>query len=529
MSPRHATAAPRPAPGPLTPTVRARIGAAIEAGHLAEAESACLPLLDGPDCLDALALMAGLRSLEGRHDVALGLFTDLVQLLPTRPDIAYDYGSALRRAGRLAEAVAAWRRALALRPDLVPARHDLAMALDALGDQPGALAAFEDLRALSPEMDALARLKIGNLHYRAGDLEAAIEAYRGLVECHPQQVDGWINLGEAWRATQRPAEAEAAFRAALGADPGSDAAAFALGALLLSDGRWADGFALYERRRARFKRPPLLAGLPAWRGDEPPGTPVVLWHDQGFGDALQFVRFAPALAARGHRALLQVEPPLRRLLAAAPGIAGLIDRAGPAPEGAVEVALASLPHRLGLDSTDALWSGPYLDAPAARPPAAGPFRVGLVWSGATGSGRDAARSVPLAALAPLFEVPGLTWVSLQLGPAAAERAAAPWGGAIADGTAGLGDFADTATRIAGLDLLVSVDTAAAHLAGGLGRPVWVLLRDDPDWRWGRAGETTPWYPSARLFRQQVAGEWESPVRALAEALRTGRGALSPGR
>lgn len=500
---------------------RRAIVAALDAGRLDEAEALCRPWLQQPDCLEALILMACIRSAQGQHDVALALFGDLAGMVPHRADIAYNHGSALRRAGRLAEAAEAWRRALRLRPDLTAARHNLAMTLKELGDTAGAIEAFETLLELSPESEAEALLQIGNLHYLSGDFPAATARYRALVTRYPGDVLGWTNLGQALKAEHKDDEAERSFRRAMATDPAFDLAAFDLSCLLLSHQRWAEGFALYERRKSRHKRPPQLADLPSWRGDEPIGTLVALWHDQGYGDAIQFVRFAAALIERGHCPVLLIAPPLRRLLATAPGIAEARGLEEPLPPFGAELALASLPQRLGIAAAEALWPGPYLTAPPAPPPAlpAARLKVGLVWAGAGTYLKDAARSLTLEHLAPLFELPDIAWLSLQMGPRAADRDAAPWRGRIADATAGLDDFAATAVLVNQLDLVITVDTAVAHLAGALGRPAWVLLRDDGDWRWGRDGETTPWYPTLRLFRQTTPGQWDEPVEALRDALK----------
>ena len=506
--------------GSISPEERRVIVAALEAGRLEEAEARCRPLLERADNLDALLLMACIRSAQGQHDVALGLFGDLVEIVPYRADITYNQGSALRRAGRLADAVEAWRRTLRLRPDLIAARHNLAMALRELGDLAGAIEAFETLLELSPESEVEALLQIGNLNYLSGDIEAAISRYRTLVNHHPGAVMGWTNLGQGLKEVHKYDEAERSYRRALEVDPSFDLAAFNLGCLLLSEGRWREGFTGYERRKSRHKRPAVLADLPPWQGDEPPGTIVALWHDQGFGDAIQFVRFAAAIAARGHHPVLLIGAPLRRLLATAPGLVEVRPAEEPLPPFGAEVALASLPYRLGLETSDSLWSGPYLTAPTGPVPAlpAARKRVGLVWAGAVGYVKDRARSLTLEDLAPLFAVPEVAWISLQLGPHAADREGAPWPSRIFDATASLNDFAATATLIEQLDLVVTVDTAVAHLAGALGRPAWVLLRDEGDWRWGREGEETPWYPSLRLFRQTVPGRWEEPVQAIAAAL-----------
>jgi hypothetical protein len=291
---------------------------------------------------------------------------------------------------------------------------------------------------------------------------------------------------------------------------------------LLAQGRWREGFAEFEwRETKRTCLPREWATLPEWTGREPVGTCVVLWIDQGNGDTFQFLRFVGDVVARGHRVFLTVAASLRRLVSAMPGIAGVLTTGAALPPCERQVALASLPAVLGMNDPTKTWQGPYLqpvgEIPRLKKP--GRLAVGLVWAGSPDYLADHDRSMALATLEPLLDVPGVDWFSLQLGPACEQVTQTRWNGIIADAVSTVSDFADTAALIAGLDLVITVDTGVAHLAGALGSPTWVMLRAFGDWRWLNNGDTTAWYPSLRLFRQPARGDWKSVAEAVAEALR----------
>ncbi|XKH38535.1 hypothetical protein ACIU1J_25365 [Azospirillum doebereinerae] len=273
------------------------------------------------------------------------------------------------------------------------------------------------------------------------------------------------------------------------------------------------------------------AQLRAWRGEPLNGATILLHAEQGHGDTLHFVRYAPLVAAQGGRVVLAVQPALKRLVAGMPGVAAVyaLTEAFPAPD--LHCPLLSLPRLLGTE-LDTIPSGiPYLHPPAAavgkwlgQPlPGAG-LRVGLVWSGdprpslLRANLTDRRRSMTLRDLAPLAEVPNLRFVSLQMGGPAAQLADPPAGMDIHDPMGAVTDFADTAALVLRLDLVITVDTSVAHLVGALGKPVWVLSRYDGCWRWLQDRDDTPWYPTMRLFRQTVSGDWTTVGRRVADAL-----------
>lgn len=501
---------------------RDAVVAAIGAGDLPGAEVLCRQLAAAGAAGEAAYLLAVIRNAQDRLPEALALAGDAAALLPDRGDVAYNRGVILRRAGHLAEAVGEWVRALDLIPTHQGAAFNLACALAEAGRADDAAAIYRALLALAPgHRDAA--FNLGNLLHRLRRLDEAETVFAELCARHPGFAAGWINRGQTLQEAERPEQAETCYRAALAADPADVQAHWHLALLLLATGRWREGLEAFEWRLRLPDIPRPGFPWPAWHPGFRPGARVVLWNDQGRGDAIQFFRYAPLLAERGFRVSLWVQSDLRRLAAAVPGVEAAFGSGDPLPEFDAHAPLLSLPLLLGEDRPAGGRPVPYLPAggrAADRRP--GRRAVGLVWAGNPAHDNDANRSLPLAALAPLFELDGIDWVALQVGRAAEQRADSPWAGLIRDAGSGLSDFADTAQVIGSLDLVITVDTAAAHLAGALGAPVWVLLpRVGVDWRWGHQGESTAWYPTMRLFRQVAAGDWSGPVAVMRAALDAG--------
>lgn len=405
-------------------------------------------------------------------------------------DAEYAWASELRESGRAAEALPHFRAVLARSPHRWDAWADYGNALADLDRYADALVAFGK---------ALAR--------RPGE---------------PQVLQ---NRGIACLETNDPAAAIADFRQALAGGGPAASLRFDLALAHLVAGELAAGFALYEARfeDPRLRTPARSLPCPRWTGTEPvAGQRVLLHAEQGHGDTVQFARYAPLVAARGASVVLEAPPPLVRLLRQLPGPVTVIARGDPLPDADWHCPLGSLPLAFGTTLATIPAAGPYLRAdpvevsgwqavPGDRRP-----RVGLVWAGNPRHRNDRRRSLPLAALAPLARGP---WqlVSLQKDVALDDaRQLAAW--QAIDAGPRLRDFAATAAALMALDLVVTVDTAVAHLAGALGRPAWVLLPHAPDWRWLLGRADSPWYPTLRLFRQPRPGDWASVVRQVAGAL-----------
>jgi hypothetical protein len=297
--------------------------------------------------------------------------------------------------------------------------------------------------------------------------------------------------------------------------------------VLLLCGDYRSGWEEYAWRWRidAFNAPARRFHQPMWDGSALDGS-VLLHGETGLGDTLQFVRYAPLVAQRCRSVVLECQPQLERLLRGMPSVQ-LVAQGQPLPPFTVHAPLIELPRVFGTTLATVPWPGPYVRAPRERVEQwrallgarNGARKVGLAWSGSPHNMNNRKRSLPLDALAPLGQVPGTRFYSLQVGPAAAAAAAAPAKLQIIDLTASIRDFADTAALVELLDLVITVDTSIAHLAGAMNAPTWVLLAHSPDWRYHLGRSDNPWYPSQRLFRQQRAGEWEQVVQEVAAALR----------
>jgi len=370
-------------------------------------------------------------------------------------------------------------------------------------------------------------INLGAEKQRAGLLADAEALYRHALALQPDLLEGHFNLGTVLDRLGRWPEAIAAFRETLRIRPDFPRAHWNLGASLLRQGDFANGFAEYEWRaqvpELRINR--IKTSRPQWRGEELRGRRILLYAEQGFGDSIQFARFVPEVARRGGKVLLGCQRDLTALLGRLPGVETCLPQPGPAPaDFSYHCTLPSLPYALGTtlstipapraylrpDPTKSeLWRGRIAKG-AQR-------RVGLVWAGRPTHQDDMNRSIALSRVAPLAAVANVQWFSLQKGPAAQVKAEFPV--PMVDWTAELKDYDDTAAMIEHLDLIITVDTSVAHLAGALGRPAWVLIPLVPDWRWMLERNDSPWYPTLRLFRQPRIGDWETTVALVAEALK----------
>jgi Tfp pilus assembly protein PilF len=492
----------------------APIIAAIGDGDYHRAERLCRTL-SRHDPAEAAYLLAVVRRGQGRLDDALDLFRQAAEIRPDRADIAYNFGTVLRETGRSDQAMAQWRRTLILAPGHRDAMYNLALALSEQGQVAEATPLYAALVVADPGHRE-ARFNLGNLFFRTGDFDRAARTFATLMAQEPDAVRGLVNYGMALKALGRDDEAEASYRRAIAGQPRSVLAHWNLAVLLLSQGRWREGFEEFEWRLGLPGVPRPDWGVPLWRGDEPPGTRVLVWNDHGCGDAIQFFRYLSGLVERGQRVFVHAQDSLKRLAATMPGVERVVGPSDPRPECGAHVPLLSLPRLLGRTDPQASWPGAYLRAEASltlvRRPA-----IGLTWAGNQAHGNDSHRSLPLAVLTPLLAIDGIQWVNLQVGPAAAQVEPSPWAERMLSPP--LTDFADTAAVIRSLDLVISVDTAVAHLAGALDVPAWVLIPAvATDWRWGKSGETTPWYPSMRLFRQPAADAWTPVIARIAGEL-----------
>jgi len=468
-----------------------------------------------------------------------GAQTAFATAIACRPDLAEAHlglGNAALACGDAAAATAAFEAALAIRPEFAEAWCNLGVAQYAAGDFAAAIASAQRAIGLQPGYaDALSNL--GNALLLTGAFAPAIDAYRAAILARPTFAAAYANLGAALRDSREMAASEQALRHALHLAPESAEAHFNLALTLLSRGAYAEGWAEHEWRWALPTMPRRGFRQPQWRGETMQGQRILLHAEQGLGDTLQFIRYAPLVAARGGRVILDVPEPLQRLLATMPGVSAMAASDEALPAFDLHCPMMSLPHAFAtrLETIPApvapqiapalaqLWRERVLACAAP-----GKLRVGLVWAGSPRPGEarahyaDRRRSLPLAAFAPFAGLPGLALYSLQHGVAA--KAPALPGLGLIDLMHGVVDFADTAALLGALDLVIAVDTSVAHLAATLGKPVWLLSRFDACWRWLDARDDTPWYPTMRLYRQPEPGAWAPVLARLTDDLRARIGA-----
>ncbi|CAA7624220.1 Tetratricopeptide repeat protein [Candidatus Terasakiella magnetica] len=461
----------------------------------------------------------------GRPQEAETALRRAITLDPASPLAWNNLATALRGQRRFAEALAALDHATVLAPDFALAWRLRAETLLDLGRPADAIATLQPWLERMPD-DATARHLTGVGHHRQGETDAAITWYRQALALQPDKTASWANLGLALLADGVFDDAITTCRHAIRLDPEEAGAHNNLSMALLLAGRMEEGLREHEWRLHLDHFLGLSHAGRRWNGEDLDGGTLLVVAEQGLGDTLQFIRFARQARDRVGRLILECPPALASVAASARGVDAIVPP-GTAPACDAWVPLLSLPLLLGLRDVAAIPAWPsYLSAPAEarerwrpRLDQAGPgLRVGLIWGGNPEQPHNYRRSAPLSALAPLVEVPGVRFFSLQMGAPAAELARSELADRITDLTPMIVDFGDTAAIMSQLDLVISVCTSSAHLAGALGVPTWVLLSHVADWRWFLDREDSPWYPSARLFRQPAHGDWNSVAAAVAAAL-----------
>lgn len=431
------------------------------------------------------------------------------------------------RQGHLVHAAAIYRLILVEQPEHPIALQYLGVTAYQNGDLDFALDAIEHSIALKPDVPDFHNNR-GLVLQAQGDLEGAIAAYQRAVELNSGYVEAHNNMGLALDAAGFAARAIPCFERAIALQPNFAQAHWNLSISLLATGDFERGWPEYEWRL----RTPELAGRaqrfvqPVWDGAALDGRCILLDAEQGFGDSIQFVRYAPMVAARGGKVIVECPPELKRLLETAPGIDQVATRGEPLPAFDLHCAQLSLPARCGTRGDNVPAPIPYfrlkpewIASWRAKLATTGNFlKVGLVWAGNPDHKNDAHRSILPQRLAPLGAATSVVFFSLQkrVGPIRHQATGLPF--PAVDLTEDIGDFADLAALIANLDVVISVDTSVAHLAGAIGKPTWVLLPFAPDWRWQSGRNDSPWYPTMRLFRQRVRGDWDEVLQRVSNNL-----------
>ena len=556
---------------PITPhaieaVVRTALQAATEhrrAARLAEAEAVCMQVFEvAPGYPDALHLLGLVASDRSHVSLALSLIDRAIEANPLVAAYHAGRGDVLRRCGMPQEAAASLRRAIELDARLAQAHNDLGLALLTMGQAPEAVGCFERAVAADETMTD-AQFNLGRSLRIAGDTERAtrhLERAAALDPCHvqtqfelacvaessddPARCAAYCNralelkpdfagasllLGNARLEQGDYPGAAAAYRRAMEIDPRLPQARYQLALSLLRDNDFAQGWPLFEARYdaafAGAVRAPLLP-MPMWRGEDIPGGSLLVLTEQSYGDHIQFCRLVAQLAARDVRTFVCASPSLIDLMQSLRGCTAVVRNLEEAWDAGCDywTFVGSLPCHLHVNADGIPADTPYLAADPQRvaawhsrlEPFRDRFKVGLFWADRTSHVHDRNRSLTLEQLAPLAQVPGVAFFGLQQDERAQE--APPPGMTFTHCGDALHDFSDTAALLTELDLLITVDSAPAHLAGALRRPVWTLLPFRADWRWQTERTDTPWYPGMRLFRQPQPRDWRSVIDQVREAL-----------
>ena len=530
-------------------------------GKLREAEKIYTRVLKAaPDHFDALNLLGTVKVQLGRVGEAHRLFSAAVKINPNVPQVWANLGQVLLMLKRAPEALDCFDKACAMAPDNVDILNNRANALLNLGRADEALDQFRQVLARAPNHGE-ARLNSGIAHAALGSMDQAVVEFdhalslapghpvahynRGIalyelgryadaVDAHdkaltvaPEHPGAWLNRGRALAALSKFDDAIASYGKAKAVQKDNPDIHFMESLALLTLGDYQRGFEKYEARWRRTGMPePKSRGRPLWLGDYPLNRKTVLLHaEQGLGDTIQFVRYVPQLAETGANIVLEVQPELAALMSGLEGAKTVIGHGVTPPLYDVHCPLGTLPLALKTEASTVPAPIPYLSADdqhlakwSGRLGALARPRIAIAWTGNANHLNDRNRSMAFARLAPLFSIPA-RFVSIQRDVRPEDAVLLATETRVANVGNGLDDFADTAAVIALCDLVIAVDTAVVHLAGAMGRPVWVMLPFTPDWRWTLEGETTPWYPTARLFRQTSLGDWDGVIANVSAALR----------
>jgi len=513
---------------PASAAIHFDLGVAYLALNRVESAAECYrtAIILQPDFADAHNNLGTLLVKQGRLDDAVGAFEQALRASARHARAWFNLGTARQLQDRFPAALEAYRQALTLDPGNHSAENNFGLLLRAEGRFAEALAAFRRADALKPN-DPTILVNLAAALQDVNKAEESLVVLAAVLARVPDDYRALTNLGNAYVALNQPAAGIAAYEQALAIAPVAGEVRYNIALAHLVMGDFERGWAGYDARLESEHHRKLYAfDQPRWYAGQPlSGRTLVVYAEQGLGDTIQFVRYVPLLAAQGARVVVRVQSPLQPLLAAQPTPATFITAGDPLPDYDLQCPLLSLPREFATRLDSIPTQASYLRAPQAKVAAwrnvfalAGGLKVGLVWSGNPKHQYDHNRSIPFALLAALAADVPAHFFALQKEQRETDReelAAAP---RITDLSGKMADFADTAAIVTALDLVITVDTSVAHLAGALGARTWVLLGYAPDWRWLLQRADSPWYPSIRLFRQSAPGDWASVLRELRTAL-----------
>lgn len=506
-----------------------------------------------PQQVDALHLLGVIASQKGDYETAVSLIGRALAVNNNAPHFHNNIGAAYRPLKQFGKAVTHFRKAIALKPDYAEAHQNLGAALQDQGRLDEAVAAFTRATGLKPDY-AKAHYGLGLVRQVQNRWDEALAHYDRALTYNPAYIDALNNTGVILKEQGKLADAAAQHERALVLKPDHAHTHYNLGLVREEEGRldealacyaqaqtfapdeadahwnealirllrgeYARGWQQYEWRHKRSRTAPPRDGMKLWQGEDLQGRTILLQAEQGYGDTIQFVRYAALLKQRGAHVVVACQAGLPSLIQTATGVDEVIGWDAPCAHADFYIPLLSLPGVVATTTETIPAVVPYLQPPSERVaawrgtlPSSG-LNVGLVWRGNPGNSINHKKSIPLEALAPLLATPGVNWSVIQADATADEVAQLSVHGSLEARGLALTDWAETAALVSALELVISVDTGVAHLAGALGAKVWVPLSFIPDWRWLLDRPDSPWYPTARLYRQPAFGDWPAVISRL---------------
>jgi len=433
--------------------------------------------------------------------------------------------------GELADAVVNYGKSLQLNPKVADAYNNMGVALRALGKLEAAVACYRRCLVLRPNNAGLYS-NMGNALRELGRLQLSVAAHQTAIKLAPESPEAYYNLGLVLRDLGQVDQALAAFERTLGYNPDHADCRWDRALTLLLRGDFLPGFEQYDWRWKLDRSPPRGFSEPQWDGADLKGKTLLIHQEQGFGDMIQFARYVPMVKDKGGTVVVEVQPELSRLFSTLPGVDKVVNRGAPLPKFDFYIPMMSLAKVFATTKDTVPAKVPYLTPPdlhAVQLPASmdRQRQIGIVWAGKPSHQNDRNRSCQFTHFIELLGMPGVSVYSLQKGPRETDISANGCEALVQNLGSRLGDFADTAAAIQQLDMVITVDTSVAHLAGALGKPAWVLIPYAPDWRWMMDTDISPWYPQMRLFRQKSLGDWDAVFVDVRKALRQELGHVPP--
>jgi tetratricopeptide (TPR) repeat protein len=509
---------------PDNAAVLSKLGAALAGqGKLAETLTQLQRAIElDPDLVEAHNNLGAAFQILGQLDDSATALRRAIAISPDHVSAHVNLGNTLKRQGMVEDAVTSYERALEIDADCADAHNGLGVVEMGLGKIEDAAARFRRTLEINPDHGGGLN-NLGSILRNEDQLEEAVAMLRHALAANPGFIEAHINLGNALKSQGNPKDAEASFKRALEINPANAEAHWNHSQVLLLMGRYREGWAEYEWRTKceEFSYTPWDYDCPRWDGSNLDGKTILLSAEQGAGDTFMFFRYIPTVSAFGGRVIVKCPESLKRLLEPAPGVDRVVTTIDDDVRFDLYAPLHSLPHIFETDAASIPDAVPYLQAPAGdqvRLASGDGLKIGIVWAGNPDHKNDRNRSVDLGLFAPLLDVEGCVFHSLQVGPGEDDIERLGLGDRIVDTGRKLSDFADTARAIEQMDLVISVDTAVVHLSGALAKPVWTLLPLVPDWRWLLDRGDSPWYPTMRLFRQTALGDWQGVFRNVETAL-----------